>query len=61
MCVFPQQKLNPTRTGRTSESPPEWFTSYLETVSLFSEAHRSFWAPIMREDVKYGVAVETLA
>ncbi|KAK2536124.1 Nbr1 [Columba guinea] len=26
-----QQKLNPTRTGRTSESPPEWFTSYLET------------------------------
>ncbi|XP_065711996.2 next to BRCA1 gene 1 protein isoform X1 [Patagioenas fasciata] len=26
-----QQKLNHTRTGRTSENPPEWFTSYLET------------------------------
>ncbi|NXK12825.1 NBR1 protein, partial [Herpetotheres cachinnans] len=35
MCVcfgfFPQQKLNHTRTGRTNENPPEWFTSYLET------------------------------
>ncbi|KFP47527.1 Next to BRCA1 1 [Cathartes aura] len=28
---FPQQKLNHTRTGRTNENPPEWFTSYLET------------------------------
>ncbi|NWU56910.1 NBR1 protein, partial [Dromas ardeola] len=26
-----QQKLNHTRTGRTNENPPEWFTSYLET------------------------------
>ncbi|XP_052556259.1 next to BRCA1 gene 1 protein isoform X4 [Tympanuchus pallidicinctus] len=26
-----QQKLNHNRTGRTNESPPEWFTSYLET------------------------------
>ncbi|KAM6238604.1 next to BRCA1 gene 1 protein [Porphyrio hochstetteri] len=26
-----QQNLNPTRTGRTIENPPEWFTSYLET------------------------------
>ncbi|XP_014814645.1 PREDICTED: next to BRCA1 gene 1 protein isoform X2 [Calidris pugnax] len=26
-----QQKLNLTRTGRTNENPPEWFTSYLET------------------------------
>ncbi|NXM03656.1 NBR1 protein, partial [Tyrannus savana] len=26
-----QQKLNQTRTGSTSENPPEWFTSYLET------------------------------
>ncbi|XP_010722933.1 next to BRCA1 gene 1 protein isoform X3 [Meleagris gallopavo] len=26
-----QQKLNQNRTGRTNESPPEWFTSYLET------------------------------
>ncbi|NXJ69708.1 NBR1 protein, partial [Rostratula benghalensis] len=25
------QKLNHTRTGRTNENPPEWFTSYLET------------------------------
>uniref|UniRef100_A0A803YDW0 Next to BRCA1 gene 1 protein n=1 Tax=Meleagris gallopavo TaxID=9103 RepID=A0A803YDW0_MELGA len=25
------QKLNQNRTGRTNESPPEWFTSYLET------------------------------
>ncbi|XP_021233943.1 next to BRCA1 gene 1 protein isoform X2 [Numida meleagris] len=25
------QKLNHNRTGRTNESPPEWFTSYLET------------------------------
>ncbi|NXA09244.1 NBR1 protein, partial [Sapayoa aenigma] len=25
------QKLNQTETGRTSENPPEWFTSYLET------------------------------
>uniref|UniRef100_A0A663MI12 Next to BRCA1 gene 1 protein n=1 Tax=Athene cunicularia TaxID=194338 RepID=A0A663MI12_ATHCN len=24
-------QLNPTRTGRTDENPPEWFTSYLET------------------------------
>ncbi|KFP64768.1 Next to BRCA1 1 [Cariama cristata] len=29
--VFPQQKLNHTRTGGTNENPPEWFTSYLET------------------------------
>ncbi|KFV89208.1 Next to BRCA1 1, partial [Fulmarus glacialis] len=28
---FPQQKLNHTRTGRTNENPPGWFTSYLET------------------------------
>ncbi|XP_046760426.1 next to BRCA1 gene 1 protein isoform X4 [Gallus gallus] len=26
-----QQKLNHNRTGRTNQSPPEWFTSYLET------------------------------
>ncbi|NWQ94624.1 NBR1 protein, partial [Burhinus bistriatus] len=26
-----QQKFNHTRTGRTNENPPEWFTSYLET------------------------------
>ncbi|KAM6042492.1 next to BRCA1 gene 1 protein [Theristicus caerulescens] len=26
-----QQKLNHTRTGRTNENPPGWFTSYLET------------------------------
>ncbi|XP_050183556.1 next to BRCA1 gene 1 protein isoform X1 [Myiozetetes cayanensis] len=26
-----QQKLNQTQTGSTSENPPEWFTSYLET------------------------------
>ncbi|XP_055645671.1 next to BRCA1 gene 1 protein isoform X2 [Falco peregrinus] len=26
-----QEKLNHTRTGRTNENPPEWFTSYLET------------------------------
>ncbi|NWT05061.1 NBR1 protein, partial [Mionectes macconnelli] len=26
-----QQKLNQTQTGSTSEDPPEWFTSYLET------------------------------
>ncbi|NXS11300.1 NBR1 protein, partial [Neodrepanis coruscans] len=26
-----QQKLNQTQTGGTSENPPEWFTSYLET------------------------------
>ncbi|XP_071584324.1 next to BRCA1 gene 1 protein isoform X1 [Heliangelus exortis] len=26
-----QQNLNHTRTGRTNENPPEWFTSYLET------------------------------
>ncbi|NXC05408.1 NBR1 protein, partial [Orthonyx spaldingii] len=26
-----QQKLNQTRTERTNENPPEWFTSYLET------------------------------
>ncbi|XP_074417792.1 next to BRCA1 gene 1 protein isoform X4 [Larus michahellis] len=26
-----QQKLNHTRTGRTNDNPPEWFTSYLET------------------------------
>ncbi|NWH25566.1 NBR1 protein, partial [Grus americana] len=26
-----QQKLNHTRTRRTNENPPEWFTSYLET------------------------------
>ncbi|NXF80425.1 NBR1 protein, partial [Sclerurus mexicanus] len=26
-----QQKLNQTQTGRASENPPEWFTSYLET------------------------------
>ncbi|NWQ82497.1 NBR1 protein, partial [Columbina picui] len=26
-----KQKLNHTRTGRTNENPPEWFTSYLET------------------------------
>ncbi|XP_065605179.1 next to BRCA1 gene 1 protein [Cyrtonyx montezumae] len=26
-----QQKLNHSRTGRTNESPPEWFISYLET------------------------------
>ncbi|XP_015741536.1 next to BRCA1 gene 1 protein [Coturnix japonica] len=26
-----QQKLNHSRTGRTNQSPPEWFTSYLET------------------------------
>ncbi|XP_032841856.1 next to BRCA1 gene 1 protein isoform X3 [Tyto alba] len=26
-----QKKLNHTRTGRTNENPPEWFTSYLET------------------------------
>ncbi|NXW45664.1 NBR1 protein, partial [Nyctiprogne leucopyga] len=25
------QKLNPTRTGRKNENPPEWFISYLET------------------------------
>ncbi|NXV33278.1 NBR1 protein, partial [Rissa tridactyla] len=25
------QKLNHTRTGRTNDNPPEWFTSYLET------------------------------
>ncbi|NWU06921.1 NBR1 protein, partial [Cephalopterus ornatus] len=25
------QKLNQTQTGSTSENPPEWFTSYLET------------------------------
>ncbi|NXH11937.1 NBR1 protein, partial [Bucco capensis] len=25
------QKLHPTRTGRTNEHPPEWFTSYLES------------------------------
>ncbi|KFQ57890.1 Next to BRCA1 1, partial [Pelecanus crispus] len=29
--VFPQQKLNHARTGRTNENPPGWFTSYLET------------------------------
>ncbi|KFQ74100.1 Next to BRCA1 1 [Phoenicopterus ruber ruber] len=28
---FPQQKVNHSRTGRTNENPPEWFTSYLET------------------------------
>jgi len=33
-----QQKLNHNRTGRTNQSPPEWFTSYLETVSVFSFA-----------------------
>ncbi|KAM6115016.1 next to BRCA1 gene 1 protein isoform 3-T3 [Phoenicopterus ruber ruber] len=26
-----QQKVNHSRTGRTNENPPEWFTSYLET------------------------------
>ncbi|NWZ45733.1 NBR1 protein, partial [Brachypodius atriceps] len=26
-----QQKLNQTTTGSTTENPPEWFTSYLET------------------------------
>ncbi|NXF11851.1 NBR1 protein, partial [Smithornis capensis] len=26
-----QQELNQTQAGRTSENPPEWFTSYLET------------------------------
>ncbi|XP_009959895.1 PREDICTED: next to BRCA1 gene 1 protein [Leptosomus discolor] len=26
-----QKKLNHSRTGRTNENPPEWFTSYLET------------------------------
>ncbi|NWU84896.1 NBR1 protein, partial [Onychorhynchus coronatus] len=26
-----QQKLNQAQTGSTSENPPEWFTSYLET------------------------------
>ncbi|NXS96397.1 NBR1 protein, partial [Jacana jacana] len=26
-----QQQLNHSRTGRTDENPPEWFTSYLET------------------------------
>ncbi|XP_027520702.1 next to BRCA1 gene 1 protein isoform X1 [Corapipo altera] len=29
--VTVQQKLNQTQTGSTSENPPEWFTSYLET------------------------------
>jgi len=32
----PQQKLNHPGTGGTNENPPEWFTSYLETVSVFS-------------------------
>ncbi|KAF1471853.1 hypothetical protein FQV08_0008763, partial [Pygoscelis antarcticus] len=31
LFVFPQQKLNHTRTGRANENPPGWFTSYLET------------------------------
>ncbi|NWT30592.1 NBR1 protein, partial [Cardinalis cardinalis] len=29
-----QQKLNQTRAESTNENPPEWFTSYLETVSV---------------------------
>ncbi|NWI51164.1 NBR1 protein, partial [Calyptomena viridis] len=28
---YSMQKLNQTETGRTSQNPPEWFTSYLET------------------------------